>query len=210
MKNNLFKACFVILVSVLMLAGGVGLVYKPNAQQKASASTIGSGTAKDPYLIHTLAEFNSAVPLMASPGTLTNPRHFKIENSIDMKNLVDIPRTLADYVIIDGGGHTLQNLEISLFTNVAGQDSVIKNLYFRGGDQGTGNIAREFTGTMENVHSLAGPQPRMSINTVGGLVNFSTNATFRYCSNAAPVWLSTNGTNGGIIGEARGKLAISG
>jgi len=157
---------------------------------------------------------------MASPGTVANVKHFKITNDFPIGTFpIGQERNLANHIVlygekgdVPGAKVAFTNLHTSLFHRVLGPNTVIKNIDFHG----NGNIAREFSGIMDNVHHVTGSMSNLNVNdtgAIGGLVDISSNATFRRCSNSANVLLSTGSggarpVNGGIIGEARGNIHI--
>lgn len=237
-KARLSKFCFTILVAIVVLAATVGVLWRNADRNSAAANDVGTGTAQSPFLITNAADFNKLRNELAVNGTTARPRHFRIEPAggakfIDMaSHSVPIP-TLANHVVLDGGnsdGIVLRNLNASLFNNVSGPNTTIRNVTF----WGNGNIANRFSGVMDNTHHVCSAYSTshkcetMAVGqssnlctaanlgtvlnlatAVGGLVNFSTDATFRYCSNNASIVRSPGGTtNGGIVGLATGTLHI--
>jgi len=203
--KKVIKLGFLILVSACVLAVVVqGMNLAP---RKAHAGIVGSGTEASPYLITSVQDFSDLMPLMTVQGTIATPWYFRIENNINMNGLVSSIPTLANHIVVDGQGYVLSNLNSSLFGNVIGPNTVIKNISFTG----TGNIARNFCGILDNVHHTSGIVMNLNATSVGGLVNFSKDATFRYCSNNANVQRSSGSAadvNGGIIGVANGNLRM--
>lgn len=219
MKKRMLKVCFIVLASILVFTAGFGLLLKGKSlRTQVHAATItgndgdGNGSAATPYLIGSRDKFIEFAPEFARQGTVTNPRHFAIINDIDMAGFIHPNATLGNHVILDGQGFAVSNLSSSLFNTVQGPNSVIKNLNFSGDPNlGSGNIAYNFSGTLDNVHNVDGNV--LFTTSAGGLVNYSENATFRYCSNSARVRRSPGGNtadvNGGIIGWAQGSLHIA-
>lgn len=217
MGKKILRVTCVVLMSIMFAAGLTLLAKSHNSHQEVQAAIItgtdgsGSGMANDPYLIGSRDKFIEFAPEFALQGTVANPRYFVIINDIDMAGFIHPNSTLANHVILDGQNFTLSNLSSHLFNTVSGPNSVIKNLNFSGDPIfGSGNIAYEFSGTMDNVHNIEGNV--LFTTSVGGLVNYSEDATFRYCSNSARIRRSPGGNtldvNGGIIGWARGNLYI--
>jgi len=227
-KSLAFSVCFVLLLSICLLATGTGIAFKP-AKAIKTAHALGTGTAADPFVITNFSEFTNSLTEMAVPGTVTSIKYFKITSDFEVDGGAfpsGVKRNLANNIVLYGekGGVpgarvTLTKLNTSLFDKVIGPNTAIKNINFIG----NGNIAREFSGVMDNVHHSApgvgqvGSISNLNVietGAVGGLVDISNNATFRHCSNNVNVLLSTSSggaspVNGGIIGEARGNLHMT-
>lgn len=217
MGKKILRISLVVFASIIFAAGLSLTARNKSSQQKVLAAIItgidggGSGLANDPYLIGSRDQFIEFAPEFALQGTIANSRYFVIINDIDMAGFIHPNSTLANNVILDGQNFTLSNLSSHLFNTVHGPNSVIKNLNFSGDPIfGSGNVAYEFSGTMDNVHNIDGNV--LFTTSVGGLVNYSENAIFRYCSNSARIRRSPGGNildvNGGIVGWARGNLHI--
>jgi len=231
MRTKALKFCVALLAFVFILAGGIGLNLKAQdtTQRTVFASTPPpDGSFENPFEIKDFAELENAMSSMRSAGTVTSVKHFEIKNDITIQSFqIGIERNLANNIVLsgaqvpDGQGGTrnirLSELHTSLFHRVIGPNTVIKNIDFTG----SGNIAREFSGIMDNVHNISTTGSRSgqvaeitALGALGGIVDVSHNATFRRCSNSANVLLSTGGAgaspvNGGIIGEARGNLHMT-
>lgn len=224
MKKNVFKTCAVVFLSLAFLAAGIGLVISGSTgnRSKVTVHAVGDGSAGDPFIIADFNDFVGFIPEMATPGTVTSVKYFKITADFNVNGAlfpIGVERNLANNIVIygehnvGGGSVTLGTLNASLFNKVFGPNTVIKNINF----SGVGNIASEFSGVMDNVHHTAGNMQDLNASeagAIGGLVDISRDATFRHCSNSSRVLLSTSSSGvgtvtGGIIGEARGNLSMS-
>jgi len=211
-------------MSVFLFSAGIGIAFQPfTAPEKGAYASSGDCSecrTGAPHIINNFADFLTSRTCMASPGTVAVVKHFKITGDITVGTFpIGQERNLANHIIlygekgsVPGARVEFTNLHTSLFHRVLGPNTVIKNIEFRG----NGNIAREFSGIMDNVHHISGSMQNLNVSdtgAIGGLVDISNNATFRHSSNSANVLLSTGGgtrpVNGGIIGEARGNLHIS-
>ena len=153
---------------------------------------VGSGTADDPYLIYTVADWN-ALAALVNNGTQRNACARQMANLSDINTVIGNTEARAYQGHYDGNGYIISNIFISttaanplgLFGSVSGSSAVIENVVVTSG---------KVSSTQQNVGGI-----------VGKLLD---GGTVRYCANYAEVTSSSTADRirmAGIVGwEASG------
>lgn len=183
----------------------------------------GSGTEADPYQLKKLDDLillsDQANTWKATDSTSTMTWHrafkgkwFKVMNDIDMQNYRFKPITNAyNYIFagnIDGGGHTISNLNVSAagYAGLFGRvDSLttIKDLTFKNANVNStanfnGILAGWENGKVDNVHVIDSKISGSGMAT-GGIIGTGSTVTNSDVVNSTITGL--NGYTGGVAGE---------
>ena len=167
-------------------ASMIDLVEVTSAEE---TGLLGSGTAEDPYLIYTVANWN-AVAAKVNDGTQAAPNCRQMANLDGVTTVMGNSESKPFKGIYDGNGFVFSNVNLSitsgsnplgLFGCVNAASAVVKNVVVAGGT---------VSSTSQNV---------------GAIVGQLNGGTVQYCANYATVSSSYNGKvrMGGIVGWMR-------
>ena len=148
---------------------------------------VGSGTAADPYLIYTVADWN-ALAALVNDGTQPTACARQMANLDDIRTVIGNSESRPYQGSYDGNGYLISNISLTNGTNPFG-------LF------GTVNSA---SSVIENVVVTSGTVSSTNRN-VGSIVGELNSGTVRYCANYANVSSTYSGSvrMGGVVGWMR-------
>lgn len=151
-----------------------------------TAGQLGSGTPNDPYLIYTAYDL----------AGITKEGNYKVMGDIDLTSWINEnnPTTgwdaiglasVSDSLVIDGDGHKITGLwcktsslsdYAGLFSNISGENSVIRNLTIENVDVDGGNaysagLIGNFSGSLYNCHVTGSVKGNKSVGLLAGKVD---------------------------------------
>ena len=170
----------------------------------ASSALSGSGTAADPYLILSAADF------VYLKNAESGKKYFKLMSSIDLNNMSFCVDSFDG--ILEGNHCSIRGINVSSSTNNTGlfnileENSAVYNLSLYGkvsGAQYTGALAGVAKGEVRNVVNFATVS---GAGNLGGVVGNSANTSrISYCVNFGNI-NGSSWNNGGVVGFAQNSI----
>ena len=178
------------------IADGQTVVLTPPASKDAESITsaeeaglLGAGTAEDPYLIYTVANWN-AVAAKVNDGTQAAPNCRQMANLDGITTVMGNSESKPFKGIYDGNGFVFTNINLSI---TSGENPL-----------GLFGCVNDASAVVKNV-VVAGGTVSSTFRNVGAIVGQLNGGTVQYCANYATVSSSYDGSVriGGIVGWMR-------
>lgn len=185
-----------------------------------SAGQIGSGTPDDPYLIYTAYDL----------AAITKEGNYKVMSDIDLTSWINenSPSTgweaigvasVSDSLVIEGDGHKITGLwsktsslsdYAGLFSSIAGENSVIRNLTLEnvdidGGNEYTAGLIGKFDGSLINCHVTGSVKGEKRVGMLAGAVS----GLVSKCSANGTINTSNGSYVGGLLGWTSPRGAVT-